>query len=47
MLQSEYGRLPTLTPLLLPRNQLRMSTPWLSRAEKQDEMAEKMKLARG
>ncbi|XP_060081998.1 tetratricopeptide repeat protein 28-like [Ylistrum balloti] len=46
MLQ-EVGRLPSLTPLLLPRNQLRMSTPWLSRAEKADEMDEKIKLARG
>ncbi|XP_069120674.1 tetratricopeptide repeat protein 28-like isoform X2 [Argopecten irradians] len=46
MLQ-EVGRLPSLTPLLLPRNQLRMSTPWLSRAEKADEMDEKVKLARG
>ncbi|XP_076455182.1 uncharacterized protein LOC143289867 isoform X2 [Babylonia areolata] len=40
------ARLPSLTPLILPRNQLRMSTPWLSSVEQPDEMMEKMKLAR-
>ncbi|KAL8606426.1 hypothetical protein ACOMHN_060331 [Nucella lapillus] len=40
------ARLPSLTPLILPRNQLRMSTPWLSSMEQTDEMVEKMKLAR-
>ncbi|XP_071154491.1 tetratricopeptide repeat protein 28-like isoform X2 [Mytilus edulis] len=42
----EAGKLPSLTPLILPRNQLRMSTPWLSRAERTEEMDEKIKLAR-
>ena len=40
------SRLPSLTPLLLPRNQLRMSTPWLSAVEKSEEMEEKIKLAK-
>ncbi|KAL3871452.1 hypothetical protein ACJMK2_039449 [Sinanodonta woodiana] len=42
----EYSKLPSLTPLILPRNQLRMSTPWVSMAETTDEMNEKIKLAR-
>ncbi|KAK7502589.1 hypothetical protein BaRGS_00006164 [Batillaria attramentaria] len=42
----EQSKLPSLTPLILPRNQLRMSTPWLSSAEQPDEMMEKMKLAK-
>ena len=40
------AKLPSLTPLILPRNQLRMSTPWLSSVEQPDEMVEKIKLAR-
>ncbi|KAK3087168.1 hypothetical protein FSP39_002523 [Pinctada imbricata] len=43
---TDTGKLPTLAPIILPRNQLRMSTPWLSRAEKADEMDEKVQLAR-
>ncbi|KAK6195644.1 hypothetical protein SNE40_001029 [Patella caerulea] len=43
---SESKNLPSLTPLILPRNQLRMSTPWLSQIETFNEMEEKMKLAR-
>lgn len=42
----EFSKLPSLTPVILPRNQLRMSTPWLSRPEKPEEMGEKIKLAR-
>ncbi|XP_052790745.1 tetratricopeptide repeat protein 28-like isoform X2 [Mya arenaria] len=42
----ELTRLPSLAPLILPRNQLRMSTPWLSKAESHMEMEEKVKLAR-
>ena len=38
-------KLPSLTPLILPRNQLRMSTPWFSIGETPDEMGEKLKLA--
>ncbi|CAL1537155.1 unnamed protein product [Lymnaea stagnalis] len=42
----ECPKLPSLMPLLLPRNQLRMSSPWLSVIEQKDEMQEKIKLAR-
>nr|XP_022325602.1 uncharacterized protein LOC111125774 isoform X3 [Crassostrea virginica] len=42
----EMSKLPSLTPVILPRNQLRMSTPWLSRPEKPEEMEEKIRLAR-
>ncbi|XP_061183714.1 tetratricopeptide repeat protein 28-like isoform X2 [Saccostrea echinata] len=42
----EMSKLPSLTPVILPRNQLRMSTPWLSKPEKPEEMEEKIKLAR-
>ncbi|KAK7094678.1 tetratricopeptide repeat protein 28-like [Littorina saxatilis] len=45
-LSDSPAKLPSLTPLILPRNQLRMSTPWLSCGEQPDEMMEKMKLAR-
>ncbi|CAD5115886.1 DgyrCDS4822 [Dimorphilus gyrociliatus] len=37
--------LPSLTPLILPRNQMRMATPWLSVLENSEEMKEKIKLA--
>ncbi|GFR63069.1 tetratricopeptide repeat protein 28 [Elysia marginata] len=39
-------RLTSLTPLIIPKNQLRMSTPWLSVVESHEEMAEKIKLAK-
>ncbi|XP_041369335.1 tetratricopeptide repeat protein 28-like [Gigantopelta aegis] len=39
-------RLPSLTPLILPRNQLRISTPWLSTVESLDEMSVKMRIAK-
>ncbi|XP_048245138.1 tetratricopeptide repeat protein 28-like [Haliotis rufescens] len=39
-------KLPSLTPLILPRNQLRMSTPWHSTVEREEEMTQKMRLAR-
>ncbi|KAK3780031.1 hypothetical protein RRG08_029724 [Elysia crispata] len=42
----EGPRLTSLTPLIIPRNQLRMSTPWLSVVESHEEMAEKIKLAK-
>ncbi|PAA92491.1 hypothetical protein BOX15_Mlig013809g3 [Macrostomum lignano] len=42
----ELSRLSTLEPLLLPRNQLRMATPWMTLMETADEMAEKMLLSR-
>ncbi|XP_053380746.1 tetratricopeptide repeat protein 28-like isoform X2 [Mercenaria mercenaria] len=42
----ELTRLPSLAPLMLPRNQLCMSTPWLSKTESHVEMEEKIKLAR-
>lgn len=42
----ELLKLPTLSPLILPRNQLRMSTPWLSKTETPQEMEEKIHLAR-
>ena len=45
-MSTDIPRLPTLTPLILPRNQLRMSTPWLSTIEYADEMHEKLKLVR-
>ncbi|KAI8771455.1 tetratricopeptide repeat protein 28 [Biomphalaria glabrata] len=43
---NDCPKLPTLMPLLLPRNKLKMSTPWLSVVEQKDEMPEKMKLAK-
>ncbi|ESO98992.1 hypothetical protein LOTGIDRAFT_231307 [Lottia gigantea] len=43
---TEIKNLPSLTPLILPRNQLRMSTPWFSRTESFSEMEEKICLAR-
>ncbi|XP_052220078.1 tetratricopeptide repeat protein 28-like [Dreissena polymorpha] len=42
----ELTKLPSLAPLILPRNQLHMSTPWLSKSESLIEMEEKVKLAR-
>ncbi|XP_059149912.1 tetratricopeptide repeat protein 28-like [Physella acuta] len=44
--ETDCPKLPSLMPLLLPKNQLRMSTPWLSVLEHKDEMLEKIKLAR-
>ncbi|CAH1788066.1 unnamed protein product [Owenia fusiformis] len=37
--------LPTLTPVMLPRNQLRLATPWMSSIELGEEMRDKIKLA--
>ncbi|XP_067661035.1 tetratricopeptide repeat protein 28-like [Haliotis asinina] len=41
----DHIKLPSLTPLILPRNQLRMSTPWHSTVEREEEMVQKMRLA--
>ncbi|GFN95683.1 tetratricopeptide repeat protein 28 [Plakobranchus ocellatus] len=44
--ETEVPRLTSLTPLILPKNQLRMSTPWLSVVESHEEMSEKIKLTK-
>ncbi|KAL5012513.1 hypothetical protein ScPMuIL_011064 [Solemya velum] len=41
----DEAKLTSLTPLILPRNQLRMCTPWLTSVEKPLEMREKLSLA--